>query len=377
MHLVLVAGEASGDLLGADLIEGLRRHWPQAQFSGVGGEAMRAAGMHTWFDSDELAIMGLTEVLRHLPRLLRRRRQVVRQALDCAPQAFIGIDAPDFNLSVERRLRKTGLRTIHYVSPSIWAWRQKRAKTIGRSAELVLTLFPFEPGIYREFGVDARFVGHPGARRLPLEPDREAARKKLGIEPSTVLAALLPGSRAGELKRLGEPFAAAAARLAADNPGLHFVAPCANPRTRSALEQQLEHHRVAQRCTLLDGQATTALTAADVALVASGTATLEALLCKTPMIVSYKIAPSTYFLVHALGMMKASRFSLPNALAGGEELVSELMQDRATPEALAGAMQNLIDQPALRRQMQDRFAQIHRQLLGETTAADVIARHLA
>lgn len=375
MNLVLVAGEASGDLLGADLIEGLRRHWPQAQFSGVGGKAMREAGMTCWFDCEELALMGLTEVLRHLPRLLRRRRQVVAKALDCAPAAYIGIDAPDFNLTVERRLRQRGLRTIQYVSPSIWAWRQKRARTIGQSAELVLTLFPFEPEIYREFGVDARFVGHPGARRLPIAPDRAAARDLLGIHSDGPLVALLPGSRAGELKRLGPTFAAAAARLAAGDPQLGFVAPCANERTRAALQQQLEANSIAERCTLLDGRATTALTAADVALVASGTATLEALLCKTPMIVSYKIAPTTHFLVHALGMMKTTRFSLPNALAD-DELVTELMQDKATPEALAGAVRSLLDEPALRRQMQDRFARIHRDLLGETTAADVVVEFL-
>ncbi|MEG3157497.1 lipid-A-disaccharide synthase, partial [Lysobacter zhanggongensis] len=223
MRIALVAGEASGDLLGAGLVEQLRRRWPNAHFVGIGGDAMRAACTETWFDASELAVMGLSEVLRHLPRLLLLRRELRQRLLDWQPDVFIGIDAPDFNLGVERWLKQrrgtNGLpRTVHYVSPSVWAWREKRAEKIGLSADRVLCLFPMEPPIYQRHGVDARFVGHPLADAMPLEPDRAAAREELRLDPARPLLAVLPGSRVGEIERLAGDFLAAAARVLAAEP---------------------------------------------------------------------------------------------------------------------------------------------------------------
>ena len=247
MRIALVAGEASGDLLGAGLIEQLRLRYPDAQFAGVGGEAMRAAGLDAWHDASELAVMGLAEVLRHLPRLLRLRSSLRTRVLAWKPDVFIGIDAPDFNLGLEKSLKQRGVRTVHYVSPSVWAWREKRAAKIGRSADLVLCLFPMEPAIYARHGVDARFVGHPLADAMPLDPDRHAARETLGLDQARPLLALLPGSRVGEIERVGPDFLAAAARVLSAVPDLQVVAPMANMQARSAFERvQSETHRCAQ-----------------------------------------------------------------------------------------------------------------------------------
>src|SRR5690606_16801510 len=275
----VVAGEASGDLLGAGLVQELRERWPDAEFAGVGGPGMRQAGMDTWFDASELAVMGLSEVVRHLPRLLRLRRELRRRLLEWRPDVMVGIDAPDFNLGLERWLKRRGVRTVHYVSPSVWAWRQKRAEKIGQSADLVLCLFPMEPAIYARHGVDARFVGHPLADAMPLDPDRTAARAGLGLRDDSPVLALLPGSRLGEISRLGAPFLEAAARVAGEIPGLQVVIPAANAACRDAIEALLARSRFPDpRPRLLDGRARTAMVAADVVLLASGTATLEAML---------------------------------------------------------------------------------------------------
>ena len=340
----MVAGEASGDLLGAGLIEALRERFPQACFAGIGGPRMVAAGFDSWHPMEKLSVMGLVEVLRHLPELLSIRRDVARRALAFRPAAFIGIDAPDFNLGLERRLKQAGLRTVHYVSPSVWAWREKRAAKIGRSADRVLCLFPMEPPIYARHGVDARFVGHPLADAMPLDPDRAGARAALGLPADAPVLAVLPGSRLGEIARLGRDFIAAAQLLAARIPGLAIVAPMANRACRDAFEALLAQAGSAGApVRLLDGRAHEALFAADAVLIASGTATLETLLAKRPMVVAYRIAALTYRIVKGLGLLKVERYALPNVLAG-HDLAPELMQDACTPQALADALLPLLHQ---------------------------------
>ncbi len=375
-RIALCAGEASGDLLGAGLIEALRQHYPNARFAGIGGEQMRGAGMEAWHDASELAVMGLSEVLRHLPRLLRLRRGFRQQLLDWRPDVFIGIDAPDFNLGVEKWLRKRGLRTVHYVSPSVWAWREKRAEKIGRSADRVLCLFPMEPAIYARHGVDARFVGHPLADEMPLDPDRDAARRQLGLDPSRPLLALLPGSRVGEIERLGADFLAAAALLLQRDPQLQVVVPMANEQASAAFQRVLAAHPDSITLTpalrVIRGQARTLMIASDVVLLASGTATLEAMLAKRPMVVAYKVAASTYALVKGLGMLKVDNYALPNVLAG-ERVVPELMQADCTPENLAAAVSTWLHDPAATAALQPRFRDLHLQLRRDASASAAAA----
>ena len=371
MRIALVAGEASGDLLGAGLIAELRKRWPGAEFVGIGGEAMRDAGMDTWFDASELAVMGLAEVLRHLPRLLRVRRELRQRVLDWAPDVFIGIDAPDFNLGVEKWLKQRGVRTVHYVSPSVWAWREKRAEKIGLSADRVLCLFPMEPEIYARHGVDARFVGHPLADEMPLKPDRGNARAALGIDPLPPLLALLPGSRVGEIERLGNDFLAAAARVLAEQPDLQIVVPMANPQAHEAFRRVLAVHPdrdvLAPALREITGQARTLMIASDVILLASGTATLEAMLAKRPMVVGYRVAPLTYRMVKGLGMLKVDHYALPNVLAG-ECLVPELMQHDCTPDKLADATLRWLRDTAAVDALQPRFLALHQQLRRDASA---------
>jgi lipid-A-disaccharide synthase len=371
MRIAVVAGEASGDLLGAGLIAQLRKHWPGAEFVGVGGEAMRTADMDTWFDASELAVMGLSEVLRHLPRLLRLRRELRRRLLDWQPDVFIGIDAPDFNLGVEKWLKQRGVRTVHYVSPSVWAWREKRAGKIGLSADRVLCLFPMEPAIYARHDVDARFVGHPLADEMPLHPDRDTARAELGLDPARPVLALLPGSRIGEIERLATDFLAAAALVLAAKPGLQIVAPMASAQARIAFDRVLANHRDAaalqSALRVIDGRARTVMIASDVILLASGTATLEAMLAKRPMVVAYKVSPLTYRLVKGLGMLKVDHYALPNVLAG-QAVVPELMQHECTPDKLAAATLRWLHDEAASKALQPRFLALHQQLRRDASA---------
>ena len=338
MRFVLVAGEASGDVLGAGLIEALRERHPNAQFFGVGGPLMAQAGQVQWFSCDELSVMGLVEVLRHLPRLLRRRREVLLQTAAIQPNVYIGIDAPDFNLPIEAKLKQGGICTVHYVSPSIWAWRAKRAAKIGRSADLVLCLFPFEPELYAQYDVAAVFVGHPLADQFPLEPAPKFARISLGLPLNRPVLALLPGSRLSEVSRLAKDFLNAAALLKARYPKLIVIAPMASERVRQYFQAQLD---IEHSVILLDGQAQLALQAADVVMVASGTASLEAALARKPMVVAYRVHPITYFIARKLGLLKAKFFSLPNALAK-RGLVPELEQDQVTPENLARCLDSTL-----------------------------------
>ncbi len=378
-RIALVAGEASGDGLGAGLIAALRERCPDAEFAGIGGAGMRGEGCQTWFDAGELSVMGLSEVLRHLPRLLKLRRAFRERVLAWQPDVFIGIDAPDFNLGVERWLKQRGIRTVHYVSPSVWAWREKRAQKIGASADRVLCLFPMEPPIYARHGIDARFVGHPMADDMPLQPDRAAARQALDLPAGAPVLALLPGSRLGEIQRLAPPFLEAARQVAAQVPGLQVCVPAANAACRAVLETLLADPRLAvPHLRLLDGHARTALYAADVVLLASGTATLETMLAKRPMVVGYKVAPMTYRIVKTLGLLKVQRYALPNVLAG-EDVAPELMQDDCTPDKLAGAVLHWFRSPRDAAALQPKYLGLHEQLRQDASAraADAVMELLA
>jgi lipid-A-disaccharide synthase len=377
MRIALVAGEASGDQLGAGLVAELRRRFPDAEFAGIGGPLMQAEGLDAWHDASELAVMGLAEVLRHLPRLLRLRRGLRERLLAWRPDAFVGIDAPDFNLGVERWLKQRGVRTVHYVSPSVWAWRESRAEKIGQSADLVLCLFPMEPAIYARHGVDARFVGHPLADALPLEPDRDAARQALGLDPEAPVLAVLPGSRLGEIRRLAPVFLEAAARVAAQLPGLRVVVPAANADCRALLDTLVAGSGL-PRARVVDRHAQEAMIASDAVLLASGTAALEAMLCKRPMVVAYKLAPLSHALVRMLGLLKVEHVSLPNVLAG-EALVPELLQHDCTPDKLAAAILPPLRDPAVAAALQPRYCAIHLQLRQDASAraAEAIARMLS
>ena len=374
MRIALVAGEASGDTLGAALIEALRRRFPAAEFAGVAGPKMKAVGCTAWHDIEALAVMGLTEVLTHLPRLMRLRAALRRQLLDWRPDVFVGVDYKEFNLGLAKQLKRAGLTTVQYVSPQVWAWRQGRVRTIGESVDLVLCLFAFEPDFYREHGVRAAFVGHPLADQIPLEVDRGAARAELGIDFDKRVLAVLPGSRRGEVEKLAGVFAGAAELLAARFPGLTTVAPMVTPALRELFAARCAVNAPNARIRLLDGQARRALAAADVVLVASGTATLETALFGRPMVVAYKLGFLTAFLLRTLGLVKIKHFSQPNLLAG-KELVPEFFQEAASAQNLANALARWLEQPAEVARVQKEFAAIHARLRcnGAERAADEVA----
>ena len=377
MRIALVAGEASGDLLGAGLVQALRQRYPDAEFAGVAGPRMRAAGVDAWHDSAELSVMGLVEVLRHLPRLLRLRRTLRRRLLAWKPDLFVGIDAPDFNLGLERKLKRDGLRTVHYVSPSVWAWREGRAATLGRSADLVLCLFPMEPPIYARHGVAAAFVGHPLAQAFAEQPDAAAARAQLGVPADARVLALLPGSRAGEIRRLLPTFLEAATLLSARMPGLQVLVPAADARCRALIEATPGLHAL-PGLRVLDGDAHAAMVAADAVLLASGTAALEAMLAKRPMVVAYRLSALTYRLVMSLRLRRTDRYSLPNVLAN-EPIVPELMQDDCTAPNLAATLQPMLEHDHAQDALLPRYLAIHRRLQGppggasEAAAAAIVA----
>ncbi len=337
LRIALVAGEASGDILGAGLMRALKAQHPAVEFIGVGGPLMQAEGLTSYFPMERLSVMGLVEVLGRLRELLARRKLLIQTLIEEKPDVFIGIDAPDFTLNIELKLRQAGIKTVHYVSPSVWAWRQKRVLKIREGCDLMLTLLPFEAKFYEEKGVPVRFVGHTLADTIPLQADRAAARAELGLAEGP-LVALMPGSRGGEVGRLGALFFDAAERLMALKPGVRFVLPCASPQRRAQIETLLEGRSLP--LTLLDGQSHLALAACDAVLIASGTATLEALLYKRPMVVAYRLAPLTFWILKR--MVKSPYISLPNLLAQ-RLLVPELLQGDATPEALAQTVLPLID----------------------------------
>lgn len=365
MRIGIVAGEASGDQLGAELIEALRRLAPHARFEGVAGPAMRAAGCAPIADSEGLAVMGLVEVLGHLPSLLALRGRLRRRFVDERIDVYVGIDSPDFNLGLAQRLRAAGLTTVQYVSPQFWAWRPGRVKSMAHAADLVLCLLPFEQSFYERHGVHARYVGHPLADRIPDRSPRAPARRALGLPEDAQVVALLPGSRASEVKRLADAFAGAARWLAARRPALRFVAPMANATVRPHFERALA--RVGMQVTLVDGRAEEAIAAADVVLVASGTATLQTLLIKRRMVVAYRVATLTRWIMQGFGLLKIDRYAMPNLLAG-RDVVPEIMQDAVTPEALGRAVLNELDSPAREDELVRIFDAIHRELRRDASA---------
>lgn len=370
LRIGLIAGEHSGDILGADLIRALKQQYPDAEFYGIGGERMRAQGFHAVFDMEELAVMGIVEVLGRLPRLLKVRREILAHFQTHRPDVFIGIDAPDFNLPVELKLKQAGITTIQYVSPSVWAWRQKRIFKIEKATNLVLALLPFEKAFYDKFAVPCAFVGHTLADQMPVEPDKLAAKTALGFVAEQPLLALMPGSRTNEIKLLAPDFFRAAAALQQQMPGLQLVCNMVTAQ-KAELYQQIKAQVAPDLpVKLLIGQAREVLTAADAVYIASGTATLEAMLAKTPMVVAYKTNWLTYQI--ASRMVKLKYFSLPNLLAD-QALVPELLQDAVTVDALVSQMLPLLG--AKGRDFYQDFVAIHQQIRcdASTTAAREIA----
>lgn len=359
LRIGIVAGEMSGDLLGAGLIKAIREKYPDAVIEGIGGPQMVAAGCRSLFPMEELSVMGLIEVLAHLPRLLRIRRTVVRHFLDSRPDVFVGVDAPDFNLGVERRLKAAGVPTVHYVSPSVWAWRKGRVRTVARSVDRMLTLFPFEAAFYREHAVPVTFVGHPLADMIPERVAAGTARAALELPADAPLVALLPGSRAGEVARLADSFIATVHWCAHHRPGMHFAVPLANATTREIFVDALNRHVGDLPVHLIDGNARQVMAASDAVLLASGTATLEALLLKRPMVVAYRLARLTYWLARRL--VRLPNFALPNLLAG-RALVPEFLQDDAVPEVLGEAVLKCLDDTATRERLIAAFDELHREL---------------
>lgn len=338
--IALVAGEASGDLLGAPLIRTLKQSYPDAEFFGIAGPEMMAAGCQSLYPMEALSVMGF-EALKHLPKLLKMRKQLFQQILQKKPDVFIGIDAPDFNLALERKLKEQGIKTVHYVSPSVWAWRQWRVKKISHSIDLMLTLFPFEVDFYREHNINAHFVGHPLADLIPLHPNKEQARQQLGMTTHNKLVALLPGSRMGELQRLSDLFINAASICAAEVPDVGFIVPFANDKTRQHFQSRLDELKPDLNIQLVSGQSRLVMQASDVVLLASGTAALEALLLKRPMVVSYKLSALTFWILKTFKILKVSLYSLPNLLAG-KKIVEEYVQAEANPSNLGHALVRLL-----------------------------------
>lgn len=377
LRIGLVAGEASGDTLGAHLIESLRALAPEIRFFGIAGPKMQAAGCEVWESAESLAVMGLFEVLRDLPRLLRLRAQIRRKFLAARPDVFVGIDAPEFNLGLARSLHAAGIPTVQYVSPQVWAWRQRRVQRMHESVDLVLCLLPFEKRFYDDQGLHAEFVGHPLADAIPLTVDRAAARAQLGLSADARVVALLPGSRRGEVTRLSADFAATVRWLAAQRPDLEFIAPMANQAVRAIFAEALARAAPGVSVKLLDAQAQTALVAADVVLVASGTASLETALCKRPMVVVYRLGAMTAWLVRRLKLVKVKFFAQPNLLAD-RRVVSEYFQEEIVPEAIGAELLMWMDDPARRHELEQEFSRIHAELRrgGSASAALAIMRLL-
>ena len=375
LRIGIVAGEASGDILGSSLMQAIKRKHPQVIFEGVGGPLMIAEGFNSHIPMDRLSVMGFVEPLKRLPELLRIRRDLKAHFISSPPDLFIGIDSPDFTLNIELALRNEGVLTAHYVSPSVWAWRQGRVKKIAKAVDRMLTLLPFEAEFYHQHNVPVTFVGHPLADKFAIELDelamqKQAARSTLSLDSDATMVALLPGSRGGEVKMLGQSFIETARWCLHQRPDLKFVIPAANAQRREQLEALLQEHGKGLPITLLDGQSQTVMAAADVVLMASGTTTLEALLLKKPMVVAYRLAAFTYFIVSRL--VKSPFFSLPNLLAG-EKMVPEVFQNDVRPEMLGPLVLERLHEDA-QAQIVERFTDIHKalKLNASERAADVL-----
>jgi len=376
VRIVLVAGEASGDNLAAKLIEALRGLLPEAQFAGIAGPRMIAAGCEPWGRAESLAVMGLFEVIPHLPRLLRIRRELVERLLADPPDVYVGVDAKEFNLRLAPKLKARGIPTVQYVSPQIWAWRQGRVRTIGQAVDLVLCLLPFEQRFYDEHGVPAQFVGHPLADQIPMRLDPLEARRALGLDETGTYLALLPGSRGGEVSRLGPDFAATAAWLRQRRPDIRCIAAMANTKVRAVFEAALDAAGVQQQVRIFDGRAQEVMAASDAILLASGTATLEAALVKRPMVVAYRLGALTSFLLKHLKLFKAPFFSQPNLLAG-RALVPEYFNEQVRADVLGPALLAQLERSD-RSELLEAFTRIHETLRRDasTRAAEAIVELL-
>lgn len=371
LTIALVAGETSGDILGAGLIRALKARHPDARFVGVAGPLMQAEGCEVWYEMEELAVMGIVEVLGRLRRLLTIRKDLTQRFIALRPDVFVGIDAPDFNITLEGNLKRAGIRTVHYVSPSVWAWRQKRVFKIGRNTDMVLAFLPFEKAFYDRFNVPCRFIGHTMADAMPLQPDKQAARRELGIAADAICLGLLPGSRGAEVEMLSADFLRAAQLLRQRYPALEIVVPLVNAKRRAQFEQIKAEVAPELPMHLLDGKGRQAMIASDAAILASGTAALECMLAKCPMVVGYRMKPVTFWLAKRL--VKTPYVSLPNLLAG-RELVKELLQDECQPQTLAAALEPLLHAGAERDALLETFTQLHQQIRwnADEQAADAV-----
>lgn len=374
MLIGIVANEPSGDLLGAALVRALRVHFPNARFIGVAGAQMQAVGCETLLPMERLSVMGLTEVIAHLPELLKLRSTLRRYFLANRPAVFIGIDAPDFNLHLEQQLREAGIKTVHVVSPTVWAWRAGRVKTIRRAVDLMLCLFPFEADFLTRHHIPAITMGHPLADEIPLTVDRDAARRELNLSLTNPVIALLPGSRMSEMQRLAAPFIDAAYRCYLMRPNLHFVIPLVNTTLRDSFVAELAQRAPNLPVTLLNGRSREAIAVADCVLTASGTATLETLLLKRPMVVAYRVHPLTYQLVKRLGLVKVPFIAMANLLAG-RALAPEFIQAQCRADLLAAALLDWLDHPERVAAIQADYGRIHgelRRAAAQTAASAVL-----
>ena len=360
MRIGLVAGETSGDLLGAGLIKALRERCPDTTFEGVAGPMMKAAGCEAWEDAQTLAVFGLIEPFKVLPKLLRLRRNLVQRWSENPPDVFVGIDAPDFNLGLEIKLRERGIRTIQYVSPSVWAWRQKRVHKVARAVDKVLCLLPFEKTFYDEHDVAADFVGHPMADNTPVDLETATIRSALGIDAPMVVA-VLPGSRHSEVSRLGPIFADTCVQLIRKHPELRFVTPMVTDRLKQLFTKHLDAVGISDHFLITDGDAQSAIAASDLVLLASGTASLQSAMLRKPMVGAYRFSALTYAIAKTFKLVNVPFFTLPNLLTA-EPLVPEFLQAEATPAALATAVTNLLDDPERRALISKRFTELRSEL---------------
>ncbi|MCW8848326.1 MAG: lipid-A-disaccharide synthase [Sedimenticola sp.] len=375
LRIGIVANEPSGDLLGAGVMREIRKRVADVRFEGIGGPLMIEQGCHSFYSMERLSVMGLVEVLKHLPELLSIRKNLTKHFIKNPPDVFIGIDAPDFNLGLETTLKENKIPTVHYVSPTVWAWRPKRVKKIRAAVDLMLSIFPFETEFLKRHEIPVAYVGHPLADEIPLKSDRTAAREQLSVANKPHVIAILPGSRVGEINALSEIFLKAALLLEQQYPDVHFLIPLINQRTRAAFESILNDVAPDLPVTLVEGQSRTVMLAADVVLTASGTATLEAMLLKRAMVVAYKLNALTYWIVKRFNLVKIPYVAMANLLAD-EPLAAEFIQDAATPEALANAVSRLIESPEQIRHIEQRYHQLHESLQQDSSrkAAEAILK---
>lgn len=376
MIITMVAGEASGDQLGAALIRALQVTQPDARFAGIGGPLMKAAGMDCWWDTGQLSVMGLFEVISHLPRLVKLRRQLFERLVHTKPDVFIGIDAPDFNIGLQKKLKARSIPVIQYVSPTVWAWRPGRVKKIARATDRVMCLFPFEPAYYEQASMAADYTGHPMADEIPFRVESAPARLALDITTEGPWVALLPGSRLSEVEKLSAPMLDAASLLTGRYPGIRFMMPAATEPVRGYFESQLRSYP-AVNCHVFNGRSKTVMAAADVVICASGTATLEVMLVNRPMVVCYRLAGMTYKLAKWFKLVKSRFFSLPNILSS-KALVPELLQDEVTGQAIAKQVSRWLDQPDQRAALHQQFDDLHGLLKMDaaTCAANIVLQHV-